>query len=140
MFGLSFLVVTTGSMEPEINIGELVIIQEKDKYKKDDIVTYLDKDGFLITHRIVEINDSFMITKGDNNNVLDEPGSVETIKGKVIFHSKILGIFILYLLKPSIFVYIITILILNIIKIFFTKEREEKNNEDKKEVENNINC
>ena len=71
-FGYSFLIVTTGSMEPEINSGELIIIKKKDKYENKDIVTYVDKDGFLVTHRIIEIDDFNMITKGDGNDLKDE--------------------------------------------------------------------
>ncbi len=33
IFGKSFLIVMTGSMEPEIVPGELVIVSEKDEYK-----------------------------------------------------------------------------------------------------------
>ena len=102
MFGFAFLVVTTGSMEPEINAGELIIIKEVDKYEIGDIVTFIDKDDFLVTHRIICLNEEKMITKGDNNNLLDEEVSLNNIKGKVIIHSKILGFFVLYLLKPFI--------------------------------------
>lgn len=138
MFGFAFLVVTTGSMEPEINAGELIIIKEFDKYEIGDIVTFIDKDDFLVTHRIICLNEEKMITKGDNNNLLDEEVSLNNIKGKVIIHSKILGFFVLYLLKPLVFTYVITIIILNIIRSLWRDEREDKINEENK-IESDVN-
>lgn len=138
MFGFAFLVVTTGSMEPEINAGELIIIKEFDKYEIGDIVTFIDKDDFLVTHRIICLNEEKMITKGDNNNLLDEEVSLNNIKGKVIIHSKILGFFVLYLLKPLVFIYVITIIILNIIRSLWRDEREDKINEENK-IESDVN-
>lgn len=137
LFGFAFLVVTTGSMEPEINAGELIIIKEVDRYEMGDIVTFVDKDDFLVTHRIVCLNEKNMITKGDNNNVLDEETNLNNIKGKVISHSEILGFFVLYLLKPLVFMYMITLVILNIIRSFCNEEREDKTNEENK-IEINI--
>ena len=125
-------------MEPEINAGELIIIKEVDKYEIGDIVTFIDKDDFLVTHRIICLNEEKMITKGDNNNLLDEEVSLNNIKGKVIIHSKILGFFVLYLLKPLVFIYVITIIILNIIRSLWRDEREDKINEENK-IESDVN-
>lgn len=136
LFGFAFLVVTTGSMEPEIDAGELIIIKEFDKYKIGDVVSFIDKDDFLVTHRIIGLNEEKMITKGDNNNLLDEEINLNNIKGKVIIHSKILGFFVLYLLKPLVFIYLITLVILNIIRNFWNEESEDKTNEEIK-IENN---
>lgn len=127
-------------MEPEIDAGELIVIKECDEYKKGDIVTFLDQDNFLVTHRIVNLNEKTMITKGDNNDLFDEEINLSNIKGKVIFHSKILGFFVLYLLKPLIFIYVIVIFSINIIKKFFVEESEEETNEEIKiENQNDIN-
>ena len=51
--GTGALIVITGSMEPTINIKEMIIIKEQKDYKVLDIVTYKDEKGTLITHRIV---------------------------------------------------------------------------------------
>lgn len=138
LFGFAFLIVTTGSMEPQIDSGELIIIKEFDKYEIGDIVTFIDKDDFLVTHRIVCLNEKNMITKGDNNDLLDEEISLNNIKGKVIFHSKASGFFVLYLLKPLVFIYAIVLIILNIIRNFWNEESEDKTNEENK-IESNIN-
>lgn len=136
LFGFAFLVVTTGSMEPEIGAGELIIIKEVDRYEIGDIVTFVDKEDFLVTHRIVNLNEKSMITKGDNNDLFDEETDLRNIRGKVIFHSKFLGFFVLYLLKPLVFIYVITLVILNIIRNFWNEESEDKTNEEIK-IENN---
>ena len=126
IFGNACLIVATGSMEDTILPGELIIISEKEIYKEGDIVTYIDEDEFLITHRIIEIDDSYFISKGDSNNLKDEPCNINRIQGKVIFHSKFLGFFVLYLLKPICVLYAISIGIIEIIKI---NKKGEKENE-----------
>lgn len=138
LFGMAFLCVTTGSMEPTINSGELIIIREKDKYLENDIVTYLDDDGFLITHRIVNIDEDKMITKGDNNNLNDPEVQMKNIQGKVILHSKLLGVFVIYILKPLIFIYVIILLIINF-KDLKTKERVDTYDKEKTNCEEDCN-
>lgn len=124
IFGKAFFIVATGSMEPTICKEELLIISEKENYKKGDIVTYIDNDDFLITHRIIDIDKINFVTKGDANNIKDEECKIDKIQGKVIFHSKILGFFILYLLKPICIVYVLSIYFFEIIK-FEKKEKIE---------------
>ena len=87
LFGYSFFKVVTGSMEPEIQAGENIIIKKCDEYKIGDIITYIANDGNLVTHRIISIIDGVYHTKGDFNNTEDmEPVSNNQIYGKVIFH------------------------------------------------------
>ena len=83
--GYAILEVVSGSMEPTIKIGDLIIINTKEKdYKKDDIVTFYDVNGSFVTHRIISINDKVMVTKGDNNNTIDEEISVDNIVGEYV--------------------------------------------------------
>lgn len=131
VLGNAFLIVATGSMKPEIQPGELIIIKEKVNYEKGDIVTYIDKDEFIITHRIVEKNENTFVAKGDSNNIKDESCDIERIQGKVVFHSKLLGFFILYLLKPICFLYGIYIILIEVLK---QKEKGEKENK-KEEIQ-----
>ena len=122
LFGFAFLIVGTGSMEPEIKTGELIIIKEESNYKKGDVITFVDKDGFLTTHRIIEMKNKNLITKGDSNDLEDEEIIIENVKGKVVLHSKILGIFMYYCLKPLVFLYVIYWVCLVIYEHFFIKE------------------
>lgn len=135
LFGNALLIVTTGSMEPTIESGELVVVKEQEIYEIGDVVTYKDNEGFLITHRIVEKDKESIVTKGDANNLNDEKSLLKNVEGKVIYHSKILGDFILYWLKPIVVAYLVLILIINLFKVAFRKEErstkdEEKNNSD----------
>lgn len=130
LFGNSFLIVTTGSMEPTINAGDLIIISEQENYKKGDIITYQDDENYMITHRIIDINDKTFVAKGDANNLVDEENSNSNIKGKVIYSSKFLGFFVIYLLKPIVIIYIVLFITIN---IFFYKKEEkiiEKNSDN----------
>ena len=109
LFGYSFFIVKTGSMEPNINIGELIIVKEKEDYNIGKIVTYHD-EGIFITHRIINKKDNIYFIKGDNNNVFDEKVLKENIIGEVIFHSLFLGIFITKYLKILLLGYILFII------------------------------
>jgi len=91
-------------MEPIIEKNDLIVIKEFAKYDLNDIVTYVDYEGTLITHRIVQIDEYSFMARGDNNSVIDESVDVEKIQGKVIYHSKFLGSFVLYYLKIIIFI------------------------------------
>lgn len=68
VFGYSAYIITTESMKPTLNVGDLIITKKvNEKYlKKDDIITF-SKNFEIITHRIVIKNNEEYITKGDNN-------------------------------------------------------------------------
>ncbi len=112
-----FLIVVSNSMEPTIEEKELIIIKECEEYNLEDIVTYLDSDSLLITHRIKQIDVYNFIARGDNNAVSDSNTKINQIQGKVVYHSKLLGIFVVYYLK---FVLLICI-VLWFIGFFWTK-------------------
>lgn len=83
--GYAMLEVVSGSMEPTIYKGDIIIINTKDKdYKENDIITFRGKEGEFVTHRIIEIDDKTMITKGDNNNSEDDPIKTSSIVGKYV--------------------------------------------------------
>ena len=89
---ISLFQIKSGSMLPEIGVGDIIAIMKKEEYKEDDIITYQVNDSYFITHRIVKKEEDGYVTKGDNNNTADrEKVKVEQINGKVIFNSKILG-------------------------------------------------
>lgn len=83
--GYSILEVVSGSMEPTIHVGDMIIINTKaSNYQENDIVTFLDVNGSFVTHRIVSIDEEEMITKGDFNNTEDEPTKMNKIVGKYV--------------------------------------------------------
>lgn len=86
--------VLTGSMEPEYNVGDLVIIKKTDTdvLKVKDVITFYSPDptvqGAIVTHRINDITEENgqikFETKGDNNEIVDtEKVSEDKIIGKV---------------------------------------------------------
>ena len=77
-------------MKPEFQKNDIIIIKEEKEYNIGDIVTFIDKEGNLVTHRIIEKYENAFYTKGDNNNTKDESKiSYSEISGKVIFTIKL---------------------------------------------------
>lgn len=84
------LIVESGSMEPAIKTGSVVIVKPVDNYKAGDIITFEDsgKDR-TTTHRVLDIEvvsgKTYYITKGDANNAEDSNKVSENkIIGKVL--------------------------------------------------------
>ena len=89
--GYAVLEVVSGSMEPTIHIGDLIVIDTKyQDYKNGDIVTFYDVDNSFVTHRIVSIDEEKMITKGDANNTEDEALNIKRIVG--VYVTKLNGL------------------------------------------------
>lgn len=84
LFGYAFFEIETGSMENTINVGDAVIVKLTNNVNVEDIIVY-KKDNNYITHRIIEINDEKIITKGDANNSQDEEIENNQICGKVCY-------------------------------------------------------
>ena len=89
-FGIGIGWVKTGSMQPELNPKDLIVVVKSEKYKIDDIVVY-QRDGVLTVHKIIAIEGDRVTTQGTANNTPDDPISVKDIKGKVWFHIDGLG-------------------------------------------------
>ena len=75
--------IITGSMQPEINVGDIVIIKKQNTAEVGEIVAYQNNSS-IIVHRVIEKveNNSKVeyITKGDNNNAPD----MKTVKSEQI--------------------------------------------------------
>jgi signal peptidase I len=98
VFGIHVFYVRSGSMEPTIKTGSLVVDKAHQNYYIDDIVTYYNRENHqeTITHRIIEVSDEAGIeqitTKGDANDVADAiPITSDLIVGKVAFSIPYLG-------------------------------------------------
>lgn len=110
-FGYSFFNVATGSMEPAISQNDIIIVKKTDDYVVGDIVTF-EKDGEYITHRIIDIANDIVTTKGDANNTNDVAISKEDIIGEVIHTFKSAGIWQKIFTTPQIIVAIFVTLVL----------------------------
>ncbi len=100
VLGFSPVIVLSGSMEPAFSAGDLLIIQRKENYRKDEIVTFEDR-GSLTTHRIVELSAEGFTTKGDHNNAEDS-GTISAgqIKGALVLIIPRIGSLFLFLRSP----------------------------------------
>ncbi len=89
--GVHSFVVLTGSMEPEINPGDMVIVKKTGQYSVGDIIAF-STSGTIIVHRIHGFEDSLVITKGDANDYVD-PWKIDQDKiiGKTMFIIPYLG-------------------------------------------------
>lgn len=88
--GYSVFIVISGSMEPNINVGDLIITKKESDYKEQDIVTYQSNKS-VITHRIARKEGDIIWTKGDNNNTEDNPIRSSQIYGKCVYRVKNAG-------------------------------------------------
>lgn len=98
--GIRVFYVESGSMEPAISTGSMVVVRQDNNYQVGDIVTAQPPDGtkVTVTHRVFEVitNDeseskSFRL-KGDANNDPDRLVIPENrIVGKVLFQVPIVG-------------------------------------------------
>lgn len=91
----AFCNVLTGSMEPTISTGSLIVVKELDKedINVNDIVTIVSEETkSVVTHRIVELNGENYVTKGDANNTIDSfKVNYDMIVGKVILVIPFIG-------------------------------------------------
>ena len=125
---IKFLIVQSGSMEPTIKTGSVVLVKPKDTYNLGDIITFgtISKTQAPTTHRIIEIKDNKYITKGDANNGPDlrEIKKTEVI-GKMIVSIPYIGYAVSAAKRPIGFFLIIIIPVLLIVYDEVNKIRKE---------------
>ena len=109
------MVVQSGSMQPEIKMGGIVVVKPADDYKIGEIITFQSvKNKESITHRIYDVKivggEPLYITKGDANNAPDpREVSKREIIGKVLFNIPYIGYAVDFAKKPLGFALIIII-------------------------------
>lgn len=126
------LIVLTGSMDPTIKAGDLIVTKKVDAedVKVGDVISFFDPDGngsTIVTHRVVGIEidensgETFFRTKGDNNDIADmTPVPVENLVGRwegtrfwglgrvVLFTQSTVGIIVIIaVIVAGIFVYML---------------------------------
>ena len=142
-FGWKPFIVLSGSMETEIDAGDVAVVKETDtaSLKKGDIIAF--KSGeIVITHRIYDIiqeeGETRYITKGDNNNAEDN-GYVlpEQIEGVYQFKISRLGNIEMFIQTPIGMIVCLSIqfIILVLVQIVDSKRNQkyikEKGNKQK---------
>jgi len=110
------MTVISGSMEPKIKMGSVVVVKPADDYKIGDVITFgiISKTKSPTTHRINDIRvidgKPIYITKGDVNNAPDtREVQKKDVIGKVLFDVPYVGFAIDFAKKPIGFALIIII-------------------------------
>lgn len=110
------MTVLSGSMEPGIHTGSVVVVKPTDEYKIGEVITFgpFSKTKPPTTHRIYEIkvenSQPIYITKGDTNNAPDQREVTgKDIIGKVLLDIPYAGYAVDAAKKPFGFMLIIVV-------------------------------
>lgn len=109
LFGYTIFSVATGSMQPTLDVNDIIIIKITDDIKVGDIITF-KQDNDFITHRVISNNKDTFITKGDYNNTSDNPIDLDKVVGKLVCKIPSIGVVGDILLTPKVFVSLIVTL------------------------------
>ncbi len=110
------MVVQSGSMEPAIKMGGIVMVKPMNDYKIGDVISFgeVTKIKSPTTHRIYDIKvvegEPYYITKGDANNASDQREIPKReVIGKVLISLPYLGYAVDFAKKPIGFALIILV-------------------------------
>ena len=123
-FGFGSAVVLSGSMEPELSVGHLLLVIPSEQYEVEQVVVYQDGKS-LVVHRILRFEDDKVITMGDANDAEDDPVPLTAIKGKVVFAFPLVG-HAVNLLKTPIGILCVLGLAIFLMERSFRKEKDSK--------------
>jgi signal peptidase len=127
LFGFAQIIVVSGSMQPAIGVGDMLIVKEQSSYQVSDIITYHSNQN-LITHRVVDVKNDVLTTRGDANNVADDPVPLSAVEGKVVFLIPGAGNLILFLKSPLGILLMLALLFLMIEIPFWVERHKQKEN------------
>lgn len=119
-----FFLVQSGSMEPVISTGDIILINALSTYQKNDIVTFMESNGRIVTHRIIDKSGDLFITKGDANRIEDNAKTKpQNILGKLVFTFPKIGYLVDFSKSDKGFLFFIVfpgiVLIISQLKHFF---------------------
>lgn len=112
--GLKMLVVQSGSMEPSIKTGSVVLIKEQDTYSVGDIISFVEGGKDSTTHRVTKTatinNKEVFSTKGDANQAGDrEVIGIDNVLGKTVFTVPYLGYVVAFTKTQKGFIFLIVV-------------------------------
>lgn len=102
LFGIRSFVVVSGSMEPAIPLGSIVLTKSENSYREGEIISFNNKAGQTVTHRIIKTKQSpdgsVFTLKGDANNSVDgEEIDNREVIGKVFLTVPFVGKLVAFL-------------------------------------------
>lgn len=125
VFGYTYFVVKTGSMSGTLEIDDIIIVKIDDNPKINDIITYVNDDGEIITHRLIRKTGNKLIAQGDVNNAEDNPITNDRLIGivkLVISPSFILKVVATFLI---LFIFLALINFDSIIQKYIVKDKKK---------------
>ena len=147
-FGVGATVVLSGSMEPTLSTGDLLIIAEQESYSVEDVVVF-QSNRMAVVHRIIEIKEETVegedgeeiqmlaVTQGDANNTPDDPIHMSQIKGTVVLRVPLVG-YLVNMIKTPLGTILILAAAVFLLERSFHKEKEkdlDKLEEIRREIE-----
>ncbi len=121
--GFATSVVLSGSMEPELQINDMIIVTAQDSYEVGDVVVY-QSYGTLIVHRIISMDGETVITQGDANGTPDPAIKLSDIKGEVVASIPFVGVILGFIRSPLGIILILGAAFL-LMERSFRKEKQE---------------
>ena len=152
LFGYSIYRVSSGSMEPELAIGDIILdveYTETTELKVGDVITYRgsgDTNGMMITHQIIkapytEDGKTYIQTKGTANPIADMPITLDRIEAVMVCELSFLNTFYNIFFSPWGLLLIVGLLIIifvdeiiNIVKVVSGNEKSAKHADDINEI------
>ena len=155
IFGYSILRVSSGSMEPELKVGDIIldkVVDNPEELKVGDVITFksVDYSGLMVTHKIIkapyEENGELMLqTKGLANDLADKPIKANDVKGVMICKVDYLDTVYNIFLSPWGLVILIALIIIiffdeiiTIVKILTNNDKSVKEAENINDIINRL--
>lgn len=151
VFGYSIFRVSSGSMEPELKVGDIIldkVVENPEDLKVGDVITFKSDDygDLLVTHKVIKApyadNGKLMLqTKGVANELEDNPISTDKVKGimicKVDYLDTVYNVFLSpwgLLILIALIIIIFFDEIITIVKILTNNDKSVKDADDINEI------
>ena len=147
LFGYYFFRVSSNSMEPTLDIGDVVMVKSValEDIHKGDIITYKSQDGSMrgreVTHRVVDgpyekDGKTYFQTKGDAVGApLDKIITYDQIEGKFVRKLSLVSGFFGFISTPTGLIVFICVIVLvfgyELVTIFISYRKLDKEDKEK---------
>lgn len=127
-------VILSGSMEPNISPGDVVIVDGSRSVEVGDIVTFEDESNIPTTHRVVSVENGAYVTQGDaNEEPDDQPVDPDRVLGEVVVTIPYIGYIIVWVNSPLGYLALVAVplaLLLGTELLAWVRRNNESTNDD----------